>query len=134
MEPDKIITEARARITWGDSAASVRDYLVQNGISKTEADGKIKVFNAERNAEIRKIGIKNTLVGIFILAVSSTLFYLRIKDLQFSDRSVRTLSGRGAELGVLGFGIFFGLWKLVNGIVSLVRPQSKEGSISDMLE
>ena len=134
MEPDKIITEARARITWGDSATSVRDYLVLNGISKAEADAKIKVLIAERNAEIRRIGIKNTLVGISILTVSSTLLYLRIKNLEMSSGSGRTLRGRGAELGVLGFGIFYGLWRLVNGIIGLVRPQSEDGSISDMLE
>ena len=131
MEPDKIIAEARARITWGDSAASVRDYLVQNGRSKAETDVKIKAIIAERNAEIRKIGIKNTLLGILILTVSSTLLYLDIKNLQTPGAIGWR---RGGEFGFFGFGIFYGLWKLVNGIIYLVHPQSEKGSITDMLE
>ena len=133
MEADKIITEARARITWGDSAASVRDYLVQNGIPRTEADAKIKALNAERNAEIRKIGIKNTLIGLLLLTVSSSLLYLDIEYF-YQGSGVVITKRRGGELGILGLGMFYGLWKLLKGIISLVRPQSEEGSISDMLE
>ena len=132
METNKIFTEARARITWGDSAVSVRDYLIQNGIPKTEADAKVQAFNAERSAEIRKISIKNALVGIFMLTASSFLLYLDTKYYQGPHAFIT--SGDGSELGFFGLGIFYGLWKLLNGIISLIRPQSEEGSISDMLE
>src|SRR5690349_8598222 len=93
MEPDKIITEARARITWGDSATSIRDYLVLNGIPKADADIKIKALTEARNAEIRKIGIKNTIVGMLILTVSGILLYLDIKHYQGPNAILTRKSG-----------------------------------------
>jgi hypothetical protein len=38
MNPDQLIMEARARIIWGESSSSVRDFLISNGISDMDAD------------------------------------------------------------------------------------------------
>jgi hypothetical protein len=44
MSPDKIISEARARIIWGESSSSVRYFLISNGISDSIADARLKEF------------------------------------------------------------------------------------------
>src|SRR5437868_3632965 len=75
MNADKIISEARARIIWGESSSSVRDFLISNGISDLIADTKLKEFDLERNAELRKIGLRNVLIGIILTgAVGITLY------------------------------------------------------------
>jgi len=126
MEPDKLISEARARIIWGEPSSSVRDFVISNGISDMDADAKIKDFNLERNAEIRRRGIKNILIGVALIGVAGISLYLILT----SSLNVR----RGRGFGAVIVGGVYGIWKLVNGIIDLVRPQSEDGSISDMQE
>ena len=130
MDTEKLITEARAKIIWGESAESVRDYLTSNGLPDPEADEQIKAFNLERNREIRKMGIKNTLIVVVLTGVSGFLIYYLLTRSEMPHLSTR--AGKG--LGILMLGAGYGLWKLVNGIIYLVRPQSEHQSISDLEE
>jgi hypothetical protein len=130
MDTEKLITEARAKIIWGEDAESVRDFLTSNGMSGLEADEQIKAFNHERNLEIRKKGIIDTLIGVVLTGVSGTLIYYMLTASEIPQSSTR--AGRG--LGILMLGAGYGLWKLVNGIIYLVRPQSEHQSISDLEE
>jgi hypothetical protein len=126
MDPDKLIIEARARIIWGEEVSSVRDFLISNGMSKMDADAKIKEFNLERNQEIRGIGLRNLLIGLALTGGAGLMIYL-IATNRHSYRS-----GRGiVPFAVLGI---YGLWKLSKGIFYLLRPQSEHKSISDMEE
>ena len=129
MDPDKLIIEARARIIWGEELSSVREFLTSNGMSGTDADAKIKEFNLERIREIRGIGLKNTVIGAAVLGASVIIIYLYI-NYGHSHAGV----GRGYAR-VLGFpvaGAFYGFWKLMKGLICLLRPQSEHESISDM--
>jgi hypothetical protein len=127
---DKLILEARAKIIWGESSSSVRAYLIANGISETDADAAIKVFNQERNAEIRRRGIKNILIGLPPVVASGVLLHLIYRSPSNGSFKI----GAGKLVGLLCLAGFYGLWKLVNGIFNLFRPQSEEGSISDITE
>jgi hypothetical protein len=126
MEPDKLLSEARARIIWGESSLSVRDFLTSNGISETVADAKIKKFNLERSAELRRIGLRNTLIGVVLTGAAGGVIYWIFPS--FST------SGSARVYGVLGVIGLYGLWKLVKGIIYLVRPQSEHRSIPDIVE
>ena len=128
MDTEKLIAEARAKIIWGEDAESVRDFLTSNGMPGAEADEQIKAFNRERNREIRKMGIKNTLIGAVLTGVSGSLIYYLLTQSVSDHGSSR--SGRG--LGILMLGAGYGLWKLVNGIIYLVRPQSEHQSITEL--
>ena len=128
MDTEKLITEARANIIWGEDAESVRDFLTSNGMSGPEADEQIKAFNRERNLEIRKKGVKDTLIGAVVMAVSGGLIYLMLTASEIPHSSTSS----GKALGVLMLGAGYGLWKLVNGIIYLVRPQSEHQSISEL--
>jgi hypothetical protein len=111
---------------WGESSSSVHDFLVANGVSDGDADNQIEGFCAERNAEIRKVGLKNTLIGVGIIGGTGILVYVTSRQGYFRS------SARCAVVGVVG--VCYGMWKLVNGIFALVRPQSEEKSITDLLE
>jgi hypothetical protein len=52
---ENIMTEARARIIWGESPHSVRDFLVSKGVSVDAADKKLLEFELERNRELGRI-------------------------------------------------------------------------------
>jgi hypothetical protein len=72
MHADKVISEARARIIWGEPVSSVHDFLISNGISDVVADAKLTEFNGERNRELRKIGLRNILIGA-VLAIAAVV-------------------------------------------------------------
>ena len=125
MPPDKVITEARARIIWGDSAASVRDYLVSHGISSSVADAKLREFSLERNRELRRIGARSVLIGGSLTGAAVFTFIIT-SHLTISASGIAKLQA----LALMAGG--YGLWKLWTGIVYLVRPQSEHKSIPDI--
>lgn len=126
-EPNTILSEARAKIIWGEPPASVRDDLVSHGLSSAEADAKIKEFNAERNATIRKVGLKSTIVGAVLVLVTGGICYVRFKNPHFAwDRYNRRSTACIVLAGL------YGCWKFFNGITYLVRPQSEDKSITEI--
>jgi hypothetical protein len=133
MDTNQIFIEARARIIWGDSPASVHAYLVANGIRGPEAEAKIREFNAERDMEIRKLGIRRVLIGTGLLLVAGIVLYAVISSYN-KGSSIGHISSRGdgTALGMALLAAFYGVWKLLNGICDLVRPKSEMGSVSDM--
>ena len=134
IKPDDILTNARAKITWGDSAPSVRDYLIDHGVSAAEADAMIKQLVRERNAEIRAIGIRRILIGAPLVLVSTWFIWFVLADEHpsYSGSSSARDLGRGLG-GAFLFGCF-GLWKLIGGLMFLLRPQSDDESIADIEE
>jgi hypothetical protein len=49
MSIDKIISEARARVIWGEPSLTVRDFLIANGVSAAAVEAKLKEFQFERS-------------------------------------------------------------------------------------
>jgi len=100
-----------------------------------EADAQIKNFRSERNAEIRKIGFRNALIGATLIAGAGIVLYFSFKYLSAQNAGYyRSKKGVGGIIGLSLMGAFYGLWKFVNGIVDLVRPQSEDESITDLTE
>ena len=121
--------EARARIIWGESSSSVHDFLTSNGISAAEADSKIMEYQQERNAEIRKLGVRSIFIGLLVLVLSTFTLYVFAWPL---DRGSIALANRG--IAVIGVVLLYGVWKLVIGLVYLIYPQSVRKSVSDVGE
>jgi hypothetical protein len=127
MNTEKILIQARAKIIWGDSAQSVRDYLIANGLSEEEAEHIIAELNAERHKEIRKAGIKKILIGSVLILVAAIYF------LAIFDGGTSRIGRRSAAAPVVcAFGGLYGLWKLIDGIFYLLRPQSETKDISQI--
>ena len=134
---DKIVSEARARIIWGESISSVRAFLVSNGISDADADARIQEFVLERNREIRSIGIRSVLVGVLLVGSAGGVLYgIGTWTLPPGAARVYGLGGRGIITGVVALAAIalYGLWRLVKGVLDLVRPRSEHKSISDISE
>ena len=129
MELDEIITEARARIIWGEEPASVRDFLVSNGMQESEAASALKGLCAERNREVRKIGARDAVIGAVLIGIAATLACCILES-----RRVSMSYGGAKALGMDGFLALIGVWRLVKGIVHLVRPQLEHTSIPDLTE
>ena len=129
MKPDQLMIEARAKIVWGESSSSVRDFLTTNGISAVDADAKITAFQLERNREIRKVGIKNTVIGAAVLAAEGITVYPFYKYLD----SV-TYTGGTRVIIAYAIGGLYALWRLVKGLAHLLRPQSEDRSITEISE
>src|SRR5438067_1197483 len=127
MNPDQLISEARARIIWGDSSSSVRDFLISNGISDSIADTKLREFGIERNRELRKIGLRKVLLGIVLIAPAGITLFVAFFHGTASSGIIKALA-------VVFLAGCYGLWKLVKGIIYLVRPQTEHKSIPDIVQ
>jgi len=123
MRTDQAISEARARIIWGESPASVRDFLVSSGVESLVADTKLEEFSLERNREVRKIGIRSILIGILVTGIAGIPICITVY-LHTFDRA----------LVVVYSAIFYGVWKLAIGSIYLLCPQFVHKSITDIGE
>ena len=106
---------------------SVRDFLVANGVPELVADARLKEFELERNRELRKIGLRNLLVGLVLTGSAGATLYMAFRLAWATSGIIKALAW------VLLAG-FYGLWKLLKGIVYLARPQSEHKSIPDIVE
>jgi len=132
MKPADLISEARAKIIWGEPSSSVRSFLTAKGISDIEAEAAIKQFDDERNSEIRSIGIKKTFIGAALTIGAGVFFYWSFKHVDIDQMNSRSARGFVTMVLVIAIGGFYGLWKLMDGITYLVRPRSVVKSISDI--
>lgn len=133
MNNNDLIVEARARITWGEEAHSVLLFLISNGMSEDEANALINDLTVERHVEIRKLGIKDVFIGISLLGAVGVYLYLFIDSAMDSTIRDRRRDGWYAFFIILAlYSFFYGLWRLMNGIIRLVRPKHDEGSIPDI--
>ena len=127
MNADKFISEARARIIWGEPSPSVRDFLITNGVSDLVVDAKLKEFELERNRELRGIGLRNVMIGIVLAGAAGITLYLTLPIASAASGIIKALA-------VVLLAGLYGLWKLVKGVTYLVRPQSEHKSIPDIIE
>ena len=106
MNPDDLIAEARAKIIWGEISPSVHDFLTANGISDIDADAKIKELNAERNREIRKLGIKRTFFGAALVAGAGIFFYYSFEMVDLDEMEyfrAKAFVGTAIVVAIAGF-------------------------------
>ncbi len=124
MERHTLISEARARIIWGESPSGVREFLISEGISDAEAGERIREFRRERSAEIRRRGITNACIGLACLGVAGILVYLAVGGPEFG--------GDFHGLAVAAVAGFYGLWRLITGVIYLLRPQSEDRPMDEV--
>jgi hypothetical protein len=133
MKRDALISEARARVIWGEPACSVRSFLISKGFPATEAEARIEDWKDERKAELRNIGIRRMLIGGLLVLGAGTCLWLGTivgsdhTDL-FRGRAVGGSWAAGVFLGA------FGLWKLVGGVALFFWPQSERSGIIELSE
>ena len=132
MTADQAITEARARIIWGEASSSVRGFLVSNGIPDAAADTKIREFIAERSAEIRRLGIRSIFIGVTLVVASGCLVAYWVAA--YGASILIGWQFTRAAFTILVLIGLYGVWKLLRGVIYLVTPQSEHKSIPDIEE
>ena len=129
MNCEQVIVEARAKIVWGDAPSSVHYFLTSNGMSAGDADSKVKELVAERNKEIRKTGIRGICIGAAIVCGAALwLCY----ELEHPSKLFPSRQGKAIFFLIL-IGLY-GAWRLANGLIYLLRPQSEKRSVGEISE
>jgi hypothetical protein len=121
---ESIMYEARARVMWGESEKDVVEWLMSQGIDDNRIDELMnnridELMNAcrkERDMEIRKKGIAALLLGGGIVAVCVFVFF------------------SGIFSAYLMVALFFGLYKVIDGLFLLLNGGKIRGSVSDIGE
>ena len=131
MKREQLVIEARAKIIWGEPAASVRQFLVANGFSEAEAEAEISRHQRERYGSIRRQGIVGIMVGV-PLVIAGVAIIQHVLHYDRSAAGVMSYRGLSVEMGAGLLAGGYGLWKLVDGIFALVKPSSEDRSLTDM--
>jgi hypothetical protein len=126
---EKLEIEARARITWGDSPADVREWLLNQGVNNLQTDEILREFLAERGASMRKRGLQNVIVGVGAIALAVGIGFAprllgEVFDLAFRRRGWFMAGG-----GLLGI---YGAKQLADGIERLLMGARASGADSDV--
>jgi hypothetical protein len=128
MDP-ATLAQARAMIIWGESTDVVSRFLLSNDVSARETEECLALLKAERHREVRKTGIRKLLVGALALGMSACGLVLLWDNIQ--DRSAGRRGGGGLFVLLL-LGLFFGIGKVVDGLIYLIRPQLESKAISEI--
>jgi hypothetical protein len=124
MIAERFEAEARARIVWGDSREDVIAHLKREGATEKEAQRAYEAVKDCRADYVRAASKEGIFFGIGMLLVPV------IPIVIFALLPVKPfkLMLLFAGAGVMGL---IGVWKIVRGIVGLVRPQTIQGDLSD---
>ena len=117
---DQMETEARAKIFWGDSAEDVIAYLRSVGIAQSEAQTMIDAILVERNEAVRAKGKRKIILGALLVPVPLVAWVV------FSQMMIFPLKTFGFTV-VVGL---FGVWKLTDGTINVLSPQSDKSDLS----
>lgn len=114
-------TEARAKVSWGDSAEDVIKYLMIQGFSHEEASDFVRELFKIRMAETRGNGIRNIVVGSGMICVP-IVTYIIFAIIGYISFKIMGLAG---AVGL------WGCWKLVNGCIQLLAPKMETGDVAE---
>lgn len=123
----KLLWEARARITWGDPADQVLNWLVEQGADRVLAGQVVESLVSERAKSMRQRGARDLLIGTSVAVVCGL--------------AMTALIAWGGPLRANGFGVVFGAGiagslyavnLLVRGAERVIRGARVEGADSDI--
>jgi hypothetical protein len=128
---EKLVIEARARITWGDSAAQVRDWLLSQKINDFEADGVLRELLAARAASMRKRGVVNVVVGLAAIVAAAIVGWM---PWILESQGIELVKGRAFSFFIVGSGLIgiYGAKQLIDGIERILRGARAEGADTDV--
>jgi hypothetical protein len=130
MSADGLVTEAKARIVWGEDPTSVRAFLITNGISAADADSTVQDLVTARAKEIRIRGIIGACTGAIVIAACTTYILYSLKH----PSKVAITTRQQRLMFIAGFIGLYGIWKLMNGLGDLLHPKSNTQPMSDVSE
>ena len=113
-------TQARAKISWGDSQDEVIRYLMLQGFSAGEAKDFVAVLFKERLRALRLKGVRKIFVGIGFMCVPiiELIIFLAIKVIMMWPMALGVMAG------------LWGAWQLLNGILLIVAPKMESSDVA----
>lgn len=118
---EQAATEAKAKISWGDSPAAVMAYLRMQGYERDEATELVEELFQERVALIRGTGIQKIVVGSILVCVPIvTLIVFLMMGVIFTQILALTIMGG-----------LWGLWMIFKGIVMVAAPKKEHGDVAE---
>ena len=112
---------------WGEPALAVEEFLIAKGISSEVAQAKLAEFELERRCELRRIGLRNVVIGGILTGGAGLALYLALGV-------ASATSGIVQALAVVLLAGLYGFWKLWKGVAYLIRPQAEYGSVPDIAQ
>jgi hypothetical protein len=121
IDRDRIITEARAKVFWGDPTDQVTIFMMSQGFDHPEASALVAGMYRERLANLRGIGLRRVFVGGGMICVPIVAFFV-----------YRHLGYLPIKLFAIKVGV--GLWGLVmftRGAIQLLAPRLGSEDLAD---
>jgi hypothetical protein len=112
--------EARTRIIWGEQPVAVINFLCQNGYSIARAEALVALLLGQRYRLIRQRGVRRLLVGTAVVPICALLV---IAVFPKNPEAVFSGDTDGMVITGLVVGFFWGVWKLMDGLRDLLRPE-----------
>jgi hypothetical protein len=121
IDRDRLTTEARAKIFWGDAPEEVTKFLMAQGLEHGEASDLVAGMYKERLATLRGIGLRRVLIGggMICVPIVSFFFYIRAGHLPIK------LFAAKVAVGV------WGAWMFIRGAIMLIAPKMGSEDIAD---
>lgn len=124
---NKIYSEARCKIIWGESPESVRTYLTESDLGPQEVDEILETLLEERYASVRKHGIRKLIKATLVLIGCSGFLFLLYSSLDTETSYNSRRGGGGLALAIIG--IMWALWKGTDALVEITNPTKFKGEI-----
>lgn len=119
---ETFVTEARARIIWGNCVDEVREWLRAEGLDESDVELIVSKCTRERSTEVRKIGFRDMLIGLSLFLVGAGILLAQY-FVGIISRNLFIISG------LLGL---FGLWRIIGGVEKLLNGSKMKGSLIEM--
>ena len=121
IDRDRIITEARAKIFWGDTTDQVTMFMMGQGFDHPEASALVAGMYRERLANLRGIGLRRIFIGAGMMGVPvvSFFFYRHAGYLPIKLFAIK------AAVGLWGFVM------LIKGAIQLLAPKLGNEDLAD---
>ena len=124
---NKLYSEARCKIIWGESPDSVKEYLIESNLQSDQAQGILDALLEERYASVRKNGLRKLLKAIGILLACGTILFILCSNIE-SHSTYSTRRSAGA-FALPAIGILWALWKGTDAILEISDPTKFQGDI-----
>ena len=117
----QVETEARAKVSWGDSQDDVIKFVMIQGLTVPEARRMVEPMFAERAATIRRNGFGKIIVGS-LMAATPVLAYFGFMHMGYIPFKIFAV--------IIMFGLY-GAYQAIKGTIMVIAPKSEPGDVAE---
>jgi len=121
LRVERLLSEARTKIIWGDPVDEVREWLEDRSVSSQRIDEVVAESLEEREIGFRKKGITELVIGAVVVVPS--LLFLGVAHL---------IGGTYLGIAFLWYAVLlYGFCRCARGAWWLLRGAKSEGTLAD---